>query len=176
MPPKTRFNTEEIRNMRITVMGIGRFGGGYGAVRYLAGMGAHITVTDLKGEDELSEQVSELRGLGIKFVLGRHEMSDFTDSDMVVVNPAVPGDSEYVKAARSSGAILQTEIGLFVNQCPALVNGVTGSNGKTTTVSMIRSILEHSGKKSWVGGNIGGSLLQSLPQISSDGRSWLLHA
>jgi len=162
----TYFNSEKIHNMHITVMGLGKFGGGLGAARFLAGKGARVTVTDLKEEHELSESVSGLKGPGIRLVLGRHEMNDFTHADMVVVNPAVPGDSEYVKAARKSGAVLQTEVGLFVQQCPAKICGVTGSNGKTTTVSMIGSILECSDQTSWVGGNIGGSLLMSLDSIS----------
>ncbi|HDY89573.1 MAG TPA: UDP-N-acetylmuramoyl-L-alanine--D-glutamate ligase [bacterium] len=163
-----RFNSKKFNQMHITIMGLGKFGGGIGAAMFLAGKGAQITVTDLKGEHELSESISMLKGLGIRYVLGRHEINDFTQADMVVVNPAVPKNSEYIRVARKNGAILQTEIGLFIQQCPAPICGITGSNGKSTTVSMIKSILECTDKTFWIGGNIGGSLLQSLPDMSPE--------
>jgi len=153
-------------NKRVTVMGLGHFGGGVGAARFLAENGARVTVTDLKSREELSSSVAQLKGLGIRFVLGGHRMEDFTDTYLVVVSPAVPRDSLYVLAARKSGVPLRTEIGLFIEQCSARICGITGSNGKTTTVSMIGSILERSGLPHWVGGNIGVSLLNDLERIS----------
>ncbi|MBT4483211.1 MAG: UDP-N-acetylmuramoyl-L-alanine--D-glutamate ligase, partial [Candidatus Latescibacteria bacterium] len=159
---------KEFASMDITVMGLGSFGGGIGAAKFLAMNGAHVTVTDIKSEHELSESVEKLQGLDIRFVLGRHEIKDFTDARMVVVNPAVPRDSEYIRAARNSGTWLRTEIGLFIERCPAQICGVTGSNGKTTTVSMLKSILDRSGKTHWIGGNIGGSLLSDLGSISPE--------
>jgi len=161
-----RYDESAVR--RVTVMGLGTFGGGVGAARFFAERGVEVTVTDLKDRGELSESISRLGGLGIRFVLGRHDTRDFTDTDLVVVSPAVPRDSEYVEAARRNGVPLQTEIGLFVERCPAPLCGVTGSVGKTTTVSMLGSILEHSGRPHHVGGNIGGSLLPALPEISED--------
>lgn len=151
-------------------MGLGSFGGGAGAAQFLAEHGAHVTVTDLKTETDLRTSVDALDGLGIRFVLGVHNMDDFTGADIVVVSPAVPRESEYITAARDSGAELTTEIGLFVSLCPANICGITGSNGKTTTVSMIQSILEHSGVRFSVGGNIGGSLLNKLDNIIPDDR------
>ena len=151
-------------------MGLGSFGGGAGAARFLAERGAHVTVTDLKTETTLRASVDALDGLGIRFVLGVHNMDDFTGADMVVVSPAVPRESVYIAAARESGAALTTEIGLFVGLCPANICGITGSNGKTTTVSMIQSVLEHSGVRFNVGGNIGGSLLNELDSIKPGDR------
>ena len=156
----------KFKNKKITVMGLGRFGGGEGVARFLAENGAIVTVTDLKSEKELSEPVSRLKGLGINFVLGHHNITDFVETDMVVVNPAVPRESEFLLEAQNRHVTLQTEIGLFVSLCPAQTWGVTGSNGKTTTVSMIKSILEQSSLSFYVGGNIGGSLLQSLNSIN----------
>jgi UDP-N-acetylmuramoylalanine--D-glutamate ligase len=158
---------KKFRGKKVTVMGLGTFGGGIGAARFAAENGASVTVTDLKTEQELSVSVSKLDGLGITFVLGRHEMSDFDGADIVVASPAVPIESRYLAAAADSGAELTTEIGLFVEFCPSLICGITGSNGKTTTVSMLRSILEHSGRTFRVGGNIGGSLLSDLADMTS---------
>ena len=156
------------QDQRITVMGLGRFGGGIGAARFLAERGANVTVTDMKDRESLAESIGELADLPIRYVLGRHEMEDFTEADMVVVSPAVPRESEYITAARRPRTILTTEIGLLVTNCPAPICGVTGSNGKTTTVSMIASIMEHARGKTWIGGNIGGSLLDSVDSISPD--------
>lgn len=151
---------------RVTVMGLGHFGGGIGVARFFAGQGARVTVTDTKTEAELAESLRELEGLDIRYVLGRHDMDDFTDTDMVVVSPAVPRESPYILAARGKNIPLKTEIGLFLERCPAPVCAVTGSNGKTTTVSMLGAILDHDGRAHWTGGNIGGSLLSVLPRIN----------
>ena len=163
-----RTDTDMFKNKRATVMGLGSFGGGIGAARFLAGCGAQVTVTDMKSEHDLRESVQVLDGCGIRFVLGHHDMSDFTDTDLVVASPAVPRESDYIIAARTANVSLTTEVGLFVERCPAAICGITGSNGKTTTVSMIRSILECSGAPFHVGGNIGGSLLSSLATIKPD--------
>lgn len=158
------------RGKRVTVMGLGSFGGGIGAAAFLADLGARVTVTDNKSEKDLAKSVDALRGRDIRFVLGCHDLEDFIHTDMVVFSPAVPRNSEYVIAAREAGVPLHTEIGLFVERCPATVCGVTGSNGKTTTVSMIGAILDASGIPHQVGGNIGKSLLATLPEISLDDR------
>ncbi|MCD6308374.1 MAG: UDP-N-acetylmuramoyl-L-alanine--D-glutamate ligase, partial [Candidatus Latescibacteria bacterium] len=159
---------EKFSGMRAVVMGLGRFGGGIGAARFLAGHGARVTVTDIKKREELAESIAQLHGFDIRFVLGRHEMSDFTAAQVVVVNPAVPRESPYIAAARRSGAVLTTEIGLFAERSPAPVSGVTGSNGKSTTVSMIQSILDHSNRRYWVGGNLGGSLLPDIGAMTAN--------
>ncbi|MFC1551221.1 UDP-N-acetylmuramoyl-L-alanine--D-glutamate ligase [Candidatus Latescibacterota bacterium] len=158
---------QKFRGKNVTVMGLGTFGGGIGAAGFAAENGARVTVTDLKPEQDLSKSVSKLDGLGISFVLGRHEMSDFTGADIVIASPAVPIESSYLAAAADSGAELTTEIGLFVEFCPSLMCGITGSNGKTTTVSMLRSILEHFGRTFYTGGNIGGSLLSDLTEMTA---------
>lgn len=154
----------------MTVMGLGSFGGGIGAAKFLAGQGARVTVTDLKPERDLAASIQALQGYDIRFVIGRHEMGDFTGADMVVASPAVPRESPYLTAARQAGVRLHTEIGLFVERCPAPVCGVTGSNGKTTTVSMIGAALDHSGVTFHLGGNIGKSLLEDLPRIAPGDR------
>ncbi len=151
-------------------MGLGTFGGGVGVAEFLADHGARVTVTDLKTEKELSKSIDALRGRGIRFVLGGHRIEDFTGAEMVVASPAAPRNSEFILAARTAGVELHTEIGLFVERCPAQICGVTGSNGKTTTVSMLGAILAESGLAHHVGGNIGKSLLAALPEITPDAR------
>lgn len=153
---------------RVTVMGLGSFGGGTGLARYLAEQGAAVTATDLKNADALQDALAALRGLPIRFVLGQHREEDFADADRVFVNPAVPLTSPYLDLARSSGVPLDSELNLFVRQCPGRIVGITGSVGKTTTTSLLGSILKLHDARTLVGGNIGGSLLPRLPEIAPD--------
>ena len=154
-----------LEGKRVTVMGLGLFGGGLGVTRFLVRSGAKVTVTDSKSETDLRESVEQLRSLPVTFKLGGHDERDFRDADLVIVNPAVPETNPYLKLARA----LETEMNLFFKLCRAeTILGVTGSNGKTTTTTLIGEILKKHPTKSWVGGNIGISLLESLPEIAPD--------
>lgn len=156
------------KGCRVTVMGLGSFGGGVGLARYLAEQDASVTVTDLKDADALQNALGALRGLPIRFVLGEHRDGDFTDTERVFVNPAVPLTSPYLELARSHGVPLDSELNLFVRQCAGRVIGITGSVGKTTTTSLLGSILQTHDARTLVGGNIGGSLLCRLSDIEPD--------
>jgi UDP-N-acetylmuramoylalanine--D-glutamate ligase len=150
---------------RITIMGLGFFGGSIGLAKYLMSQGAQVTITDLKPAAELQDSVAALHGLPVQFVLGRHEMEDFTDVDMVFASPAVRQDSSYLIAARAHGVPIDTEMNLFMRLCRGCVIGVTGSNGKTTTTSLIGAILRRANPRTRVGGNIGRSLLPEVAAI-----------
>lgn len=151
------------------VMGLGRFGGGVGAARYLACGGARVIVTDLAGPDELADSIAQLAPMPIEGLhLGGHRPEDFIWADIVVVNPAIPLDHPLLALAQSHGARCTTEINLFVQSCPAPIIGVTGSNGKSTTAGLIATILGAAGWPAWLGGNIGCSLLEKLDEIRPD--------
>lgn len=152
---------------RVTVLGLGLFGGGLGVTRFLIRQGARVTVTDAKTELELRESVEALKSLPVRLRLGGHDEADFRDADLVVVNPAVPETNPYLKLARA----LDTEMNLFFKLCPAkTILGITGSNGKTTTTTLVGEILKKHPTRTWVGGNIGVSLLESLPDIAPEHR------
>ena len=156
------------RDQRVTVMGLGQFGGGAAAARWLAAEGARVTVTDLADERTLAPALENLAGCPISaFHLGGHCEADFRQADLVVVNPAVRPESPWLGVARQNGVPLSTEIDLFLRHCPATTIGVTGSNGKSTTAAMIAAILQADGRRTWLGGNIGRSLLDVLDEISS---------
>jgi UDP-N-acetylmuramoylalanine--D-glutamate ligase len=148
----------------VTVMGLGLFGGGVGAARYFARRGAQVTVTDLKPASKLRPSICALKGLPITYHLGRHRVPDFTRADVVAVSPAVRPDSPYVRAARSAGAEITSEMNLFMALCPAPVVGVTGSNGKSTTTALTGAILARH-RPTRVAGNIGKSLLDEVEDI-----------
>jgi len=152
---------------RITVAGLGRFGGGIAVTRWLCSQGAHVLVTDLDTKENLSESLRQLEGLPVEYRLGEHREEDFTGADIVVASPAVPLQNRYAQAARSAGKIVSTEIRLFIERCPARIIGVTGTKGKSTTTAMLGRMLEPVAK-TWVGGNIGKSLLADLDKIAKD--------
>jgi len=159
----------DFHGKRATVMGLGHFGGGVAAARWLARLGAVVTVSDLAEKNTLAEPLGELADLPItSFHLGGHREEDFRRAELVVVNPAVRPDNPMLEIARCSGAQLCSEIELFMRASPAAIIGVTGSNGKSTTAAMISAILQADGRKTWLGGNVGGSLLDSLEQIAED--------
>lgn len=168
-----------VADMRVTVMGIGRFGGGAGVVRHLLERGCRVLATDLLDEAALEAVVRELRAHPnadrLELRLGRHETRDFVEADLVVANPAVPRPSEsaFLKAAREHGVPITTEIRLAVDALPRRrFVGVTGSSGKSSTASMIHHALGHLGVPTALGGNIGGSLLDEAPTV--DERAWVV--
>lgn len=141
-------------------MGLGRHGGGLGAARYLAQRGAQLTISDSADAGALSASLAQLADVPIHAIhVGRHDPRDFEIADVVVVNPAVRPDHPCLQIARNAGATLTSEIELFLERCPAHVIAVTGSNGKSTTVTMLAEILRAAGRTTWLGGNLGGSLL-----------------
>jgi UDP-N-acetylmuramoylalanine--D-glutamate ligase len=159
----------QLAGARVTVLGLGLFGGGVGVTRFLAASGARVTVTDMKPAAELRESVDQLKGLPVELHLGGHRDGDFRETDLVVVSPAVPAASPQVAIALERGIPLETEMNLFFKLCRARrVVGVTGSNGKTTTTALIGVLLQRGPSKVWVGGNIGGSLLEHLDEVGID--------
>jgi UDP-N-acetylmuramoylalanine--D-glutamate ligase len=158
----------DLKGKRVLVMGLGLFGGGVGAARFLVREGAEVTVTDLRSEDELASSVQALDGLCITLKLGGHDEVDFRQADLVVANPAVPRTSPFLMAAEEAGVPITTEICLFVTRCPSKIIGVTGSSGKTTTTTLIGEMLKRVDARTLVGGNIGRSLLNDLDGITPD--------
>lgn len=150
-------------------MGLGHFGGGVAAARWLACQGARVTVTDLANQATLADALASLADVPIEqFHLGEHREDDFRNTDLVVVNPAVRPGNRFVQTARDARVPITTEIELFSSHCPGRIVGVTGSNGKSTTAAMTAAILQAAGRRTWLGGNIGGSLLEQLPEITAD--------
>lgn len=159
----------EFKNKKITVMGLGLFGGGVGVAQFLAQQGARVTVTDLRNATELAPSIKQLEGLPVSYKLGGHCDGDFINADMVIVNPAVPKDSKFIQIARNNHVPMDTEINIFFQLCPAPIIGVTGSNGKSTTTTLTGKILQQTQRMTWVGGNIGKSLLLELGEIKPSG-------
>ncbi|MEQ4210428.1 UDP-N-acetylmuramoyl-L-alanine--D-glutamate ligase [Actinopolymorpha sp. B9G3] len=154
-----------LEGARVTVMGLGLFDAGVGVTKYLCRSGARVTVTDLKSAEDLHASVAELAGWPVEFHLGEHREKDFRQADLVVASPGVPLDSPWLSLAPA----VETELNLFVKLCRArTVYGITGSNGKTTTTTLIARILEQGPRRTWLGGNIGVSLLPVVDEIAPE--------
>jgi UDP-N-acetylmuramoylalanine--D-glutamate ligase len=166
-----------LRDQKVVVMGLGRFGGGIGVTQYLVSQGAKVLVTDQLPEKELAQSLARIQSLPVTYRLGEHDHDDFKCADIVVVNPAVdPRANEYLQTAVTHGAKLTSEIRLLTQALPNRnrVIGITGTAGKSTTTAMIGTILSecYTTGKTWVGGNLGGSLLPHLHEIASD--DWIV--
>lgn len=172
-------NAPSFAGMRVTVMGLGRFGGGVAATRWLAQQGAKVTVSDTATSEQLSgsiDQISDCLANGsVRLALGGHDEHDFLDADLVIANPAVsrPWENRFLTLARSRNVPVSTEIRLLADAIPKGVTtiGVTGSAGKSTTSAMIahalRAHCENAAQTVWFGGNIGGSLLDDTARMKS---------
>jgi len=157
------------RGQRVTVMGLGRFGGGAGAARFLAERGARVSITDLSPAEKLADSIASLNDLPITaWRLGEHRAEDFQEADLIVASPAVPRENPYLRIAREAGVEITSEMNLFWRHNRGRVIGVTGSNGKSTTTAMIHAILSTAGRPTRLGGNIGRSLLPEVDSITPD--------
>ncbi len=155
---------EDLRGLRVTVMGLGLHGGGLASARFLAENGAIVTVTDMKDEADLADSIAALKDLPIRYVLGRHELGDFSTSDLVVKNPAVRPDSPHLRAAKA----IETDISLFLRLSSSPIIAVTGSKGKSSVSSAIYHVLSSSGITAFLGGNITVSPLSFLDRCDHD--------
>jgi UDP-N-acetylmuramoylalanine--D-glutamate ligase len=146
-------------------MGLGLFGGGVAAARFLARAGASVTVTDLRPASELAPSLEAIAGLPVELRLGGHQREDFSRADIVVANPAVAPGHELLQLARESGARVTTETELFLERCPARIAAVTGTQGKSSTCNLLAHLLMSVGVRTHLGGNIGKPLLGHLDAI-----------
>ena len=160
------------RGKKITVMGLGLLGG-VGDIAYLAESGADVIATDLKNEAELEPSLDVLKRFqNIRYTIGRHDLADFRDRDLIIKAPSTPIDSVYIAEARKNDIPITMWSALFAQfarEAGATIIGVTGTRGKSTVTAMIASILRAEGKKVVEGGNVQGtSVLTQLANVSQD--------
>lgn len=145
---------------RVLVHGLGRFGGGQQAVRHLWRRGCQVVVADRSAAADHVATQKALRDLhGVDWQLGREDEGLLDGIDVLVVNPAVPDAHPLLQAARARGIQLTQEVDLFLAAYPGRVVAVTGTNGKSTTATLLHAALQRAGVDTLLGGNIGRSLL-----------------
>jgi UDP-N-acetylmuramoylalanine--D-glutamate ligase len=158
MSRKNRSNAPlEVKNRKVLVVGLAKTG--VAVARFLKERGAHVTVTDLKKRDELDSYAEDALDMGISLRLGAHEIEFFTSSDLIIVSPGVPHTLTPLETARRAGIPVIGEVELAFRYIHEPIVAVTGTNGKTTTTSLIGEMLRASGREVFVGGNIGAPLI-----------------
>ena len=153
---------ERFDNKRILVMGMGR--SGIACARFLNDRGGEVTVTDSADASTLASAAAELRGLGIAVEMGRHSGDLFTSLDLIVISPGVPHTLEPLEEARRRGIPVIGEIELACRFIGQPIVAVTGTNGKTTTTTLLGRMIEASGLSTFVGGNIGTPLIEYVAE------------
>lgn len=162
--------SSSFRGKKITVMGLGLLGRGLGDTKYLAQCGAELIVTDLKTREQLASSVAELEEFpNITFVLGEHRLEDFRGRDMILKLAGIPLDSPYIAEAENEGISVKMSASLFMEIAQIPVIGVTGTRGKSTVTHMLNDILNKTGKKVLLGGNVRGvSTLALLNEVTPE--------
>jgi UDP-N-acetylmuramoylalanine--D-glutamate ligase len=161
-----------VTGKKILVVGIAR--SGVAAARLLASRGAEVTANDNKAEAELvkpesslASDVQELRQAGVHFVFGSHPEEIFLHTDLIVLSPGVPANIPVLQQARTAGIEIISEPELAGRFLRGRIIGITGSNGKTTTTTLIGELMKAAGADVIIGGNIG-TALTSLVEKSND--------
>jgi UDP-N-acetylmuramoylalanine--D-glutamate ligase len=157
-----------IPGMRVTVMGLGLNGGGLPSALFFARHGAHVTVTDLRSRGTLEGSIRELDGLPIRYVLEKHDESDFVNTDLVIKNPAVSPASPFLAKARDHGVAIETDLSVFLSLAANPLLAVTGSKGKSTTASAMAFGLSRVIPGARLGGNITISPLAFVDDLAPD--------
>jgi len=168
-------NNLDFKDKQVLVMGLGRFGGGLDVARFAAARAAKVTVTDLATADKLRESINQLQDLpGIELHLGGHDPEDFERAEVIVANPAVPPDNRFLQTARRQGKLVTSQVEIFFQLCPALIIGITGANGKSTTTALTAHILDSARSPSRAGPTPGESVRAPGPVLNSSYEKVLL--
>ena len=135
-------------------------------------LGAHVTLCDQKKSvEDFGDYAATIRELGIDLSLGEHYMDGFRGQDIILRTPGMNYFTPALQQARKSGAFVTSEMELFFDLCPCKIYAVTGSDGKTTTTTVISEFLKAQGFSVFLGGNIGFPLLPRIEQIGPDDRA-----
>ncbi len=156
---------ESVKGKNIAVIGIGI--SNTPLIKMLTRFKANVTAFDKKTSEQLGESYDELKVLGVNFSLGEDYLSNL-EHDIIFKTPGMRFDIPELLNAKKKGCIITSEMEVFFDLCPAQIIGVTGSDGKTTTTTLIHRILEQEGYHCWLGGNIGKPLLSEIENIKAE--------
>ena len=162
---------EDIKDKHVTIMGLGLNGGGEAAVRFFLKHGAYVLVTDMKTKEQLQSTIDslendkELDKSRLTYRLGEHKIEDFENADCVIKNPGVKFEGNKFLAAAKA---IETDLSIFLRFTNAPIIAVTGSKGKSSTVSAIHYGLKTAGYKCFLGGNITVSPLTFFDEVNED--------
>jgi UDP-N-acetylmuramoylalanine--D-glutamate ligase len=159
-------NGQDIRNRKVTVLGAAR--SGLAAARLLKSQGAHVFLSDKDSAEKLKAALPSLQSAGIPFEVGGHTDRVY-DCSLMVISPGVPSNAPAVVEAQKRGINVVSEMELASWFCKAPILAVTGSNGKTTTTTLLGRIFEHAKRKCVVAGNIGTAFSSVVLDLDQEG-------
>jgi UDP-N-acetylmuramoylalanine--D-glutamate ligase len=159
-------NPFELRGKRMLVVGLARTG--VATAVFCAARGAKVTATDARTENEIGAEIAKLREASVTLEFGGHQEKTFLAQDLIIPSPGVPADAPLLEAARGKGITIWSEIELAYRFLKGRLIGITGSNGKTTTTSLVDHILKNAGFSTILAGNIGTPLIGSVDVSRED--------
>lgn len=159
-------NISLYKNKQVAVIGLSVEG--IDTVKFLSDQGAHVFCLDRRNKSELGDNYTQLSSFSPSFVLGEGYLSNLAAYDMIVRSPGMALRTSELAEAAGRGQIITSQTKLFFAHCQASIIGVTGTKGKGTTSSLIYAMIRESGKKAWLGGNIGAPLLSKVDEISPE--------
>lgn len=160
---------KSMADKRVTVIGIGI--SNLPLIKYLVKLGSKVSACDRRTKEQLGDTYEELTGMGVKIYSGENYL-DFLDADVIFKTPGMRYDVPELLAAKEKGAEVTSEMEVFFDVCPSNIIAVTGSDGKTTTTTLIHKMMTAQGYKTWLGGNIGNPLLTQTEGMKKD--DWVI--
>jgi UDP-N-acetylmuramoylalanine--D-glutamate ligase len=158
--------SDELTGKRIVILGLARQG--TALARFAYEIGAHVVVSDIRSESELGPALDELSDLPVEIILGQHPDSLLDGTDILALSGGVSSDLPLVREAKRRGIQLTNDSLEFMKRTPGTVIGITGSAGKTTTTALTGAMAQESGRRTWIGGNIGRPLITELYHMQSE--------
>ena len=155
-----------IYNKKVAIIGLGI--SNMPLIEFLSNLGARVTGFDKKNEDELGKDIEKLKEKGVNFELGSNYLDKLSNFDVVFRTPSMRVDHPILTKAKSEGAYITSEMEQFIKYCPAKLFCVTGSDGKTTSTTLIYNMLKAEGYTVWIGGNIGTPLFTEIEKIKKE--------
>ena len=152
-----------MRKKRVLVVGLARTG--VATALFCAGRNAIVSATETRSESELGDAAAKLRAAGVALELGGHTEKMFLAQDLIVPSPGVPADDAFLLLARSKGITVWSEIELAYRFLEGKLIGITGSNGKTTTTTLVHHILQAGAMKAFLAGNVGTPLIGEVEKM-----------
>ncbi len=158
--------TLDVHGKKVTVVGLAR--SGVAACKLLMDRGALVTGSDHHPSDRMERDLEDLKRRGVSLELGRHRPATFLQADLIVVSPGVDSNIRLLLQARSQGIQVWSEVELAFRACDAPFVAITGTNGKSTTTTLIGLMVKRAGREAEVAGNIGTALCEVVPRLSPD--------
>lgn len=166
MSVKSDLFFEKFKDKKIAFIGFGV--SNFDSICLFLRKGLDVTVLDRTSENNLDEKASDLKDKGAKFICGDDYLSCLSNFDIVVRSPGVYFNKYELQNAIKNGVVVTSEMELFFDLCPCKIIAVTGSDGKTTTTTIVAEMLKCEGYNVYIGGNIGKALLPEIEKINND--------